>query len=143
MATATLGLSPAAPVSKPDRAAQVRRVWRESYSMSRRMMRPSARYTVGSRFPWTMDALRNRFGASGYAIAQAACRLAFDRATAGRGATGTPAQLQRQGLLGRAGQPLRSCAHVETFLDGRDRFALTVAGVLALREAEAAQLAHA
>ena len=52
------------------------------------MMRPSPSYTVGARLPWLMDAIRARFGASGYPVAQLAARLAFDRHTLGRGTTG-------------------------------------------------------
>jgi hypothetical protein len=173
MAKAICGLPPAAPLSKLDATDWTRATWYAAYSQARRQLRPSPRFTVGARFPWTMDALRNRFGASGYAIAQQAARLAFDRATAARGYAGTAAQLQRQGLVDRTGGPARACIHVERYagacvgwafdplcdLHGRradrryrvrqrrataaimaeDRFSLTVAGVLALREAEAAR----
>ena len=40
MSKATLGLSPAVTVSKPDRAADVRRVWRAAYSQARRLSLP-------------------------------------------------------------------------------------------------------
>src|SRR4051794_25193147 len=108
MSTATFVPTPAhVDLSSLDPADHARATFRAAYGMARRMMRPSSRYTVGARFPWTMDAIRARFGASGYPVAQQAARLAFDRATAGRGATGSVADLQRQGLLGRAGQPVR------------------------------------
>jgi hypothetical protein len=94
-----------------------RAIWRLAYSQSRRQLRPSPRFTVGSRFPWLMDAIRARFGASGYAVAQQAARLAFDRCTLGRGTAGTVAHLAREGLVDHAGRPTRA-ATVETFLDG-------------------------
>jgi hypothetical protein len=82
------------------------------------MMRPSPSYTVGARLPWLMDAIRARFGASGYPVAQLAARLAFDRHTLGRGTTGTIAQHQHQGLLDHAGRPTRA-ATVEPFRGGK------------------------
>src|SRR3954451_22634269 len=113
MSKATHGLSPAVALSKIDRAGQVRATWYASYSQARRQLRPSPRYTVDSRFPLAMGVLRNRFGASGYAIAQLACRLASDRSTAARGYAGSLDQLARQGLVDRAGRPGRSCTHLE------------------------------
>ena len=118
MAKATHTLKPAVLASKPDPATQARHVWRAAYSQSRRQLRPSPRHTIGARVAWLMDAIRARFGASGYPVAQQAARLAFDRHTLGRGTTGTIVQHQHQGLLDHAGRPTRA-ATVEPFLGGK------------------------
>ena len=114
MLQATCTLKPTLDVTKPDRAAQARAIFKAAYSQARRQLRPSPRYTVGARFPWAMNALRARFGASGWPVAQAACRLAFDRATAARGYAGPLDQLVRQGLVDSASRPVR-CVSVERY----------------------------
>src|SRR5689334_20967061 len=85
--------------SQPDREAQTRATWYASYRQARRQLRPSSRYTVGTRYGWTLDALRNRFGAAAWPITQAAARLAFDVAMIPKAPTGTTCELHKQGLV--------------------------------------------
>ena len=180
MQTATLVLSPTSFETKLDRAAQARAVFKAAFSQARRQLRPTPRYGLGSSYGWTLDALRNRFGAGAWPITQKAVAIAFDAATVARAATGTPAELARQGMLTRCVRleaaprggwswawthdPLaavnlnrsyrlhlarerravaRAMAEDRRALErgplGSDRYALTVLGVLALREAETAR----
>src|SRR4051794_9762372 len=85
-----------------DRAAQARETFRAAYSQARRQLRTSRRYGLGSRYGWTLDALRNRFGAGAWPITQKAVAIAFDAATVAKAATGTSDELARQGMLTRA-----------------------------------------
>src|SRR4051794_6320349 len=82
-------------------ARDARQLWRASYSQARRQLRPTRRFGLGSRYGWTLDALRNRFGASAWTVTQAAVRVAFDAATVAKAATGTREELARQGMLTR------------------------------------------
>src|SRR4051794_41692269 len=105
MATATHGLSPAVTLSKIDTPDWPRELWRAAYAMARRMIRDRRTTTAGTAWTWYLDAARKRFGASGWRIAQAAGRLAFDRRTVAYAATGSVADLERQGLVRRTARP--------------------------------------
>src|SRR3954452_7804178 len=83
-------------------ARDARQLWRASYSQARRQLRPTRRHGLGSRYGWTLDALRNRFGASAWPITHAALRVAFDAATVAKAATGSTEELAREGMLTRA-----------------------------------------
>jgi hypothetical protein len=189
MAKATLVHTPAAPAPKLDASDQARATFRAAYSMARRMVRDRRTSTAATAWTWYLDAARRRFGASGWRIAQAAGRLAFDRRTVTHARAGSVADLERQGLVRRTRRPRPGnltatvpyrCAAFERLRDcgfnmawsfdplassankglrvyraqrrrevaramaqdraamERSRFGLTVVGVLALREAEAA-----
>jgi hypothetical protein len=101
MATATLGLSPAALVSKPDTTNWTRELWRAPYRQARAMIRDGSRFGLGARYVWALGHLRRRFGASGWPIAQQAARVAFDLRSISRAATGTAEELERQGMVTR------------------------------------------
>ena len=102
MATATHNLGATAPVSKVDATDWTRELWLEAFAMARRMIRDGGRYGLGARYVWCLDHLRRRFGASGWKIAQAAARGAFDLRAVSKAATGTREQLAREGMLTRA-----------------------------------------
>src|SRR5690349_1846597 len=112
MSKATLNVPPAADLSKLDRAAEARHLWRLAYRQSRSMIRMDGRHGLDRRFVHCLDHLRRRFGPAGWPVVQRAARLVLDRRTACRGATGTVADLERQGLVDRAGRPVR-CVNVE------------------------------
>jgi hypothetical protein len=65
------------------------------------MIRDGARHGLGARYVWCLDHLRRRFGASGWPLCQRSARVAFDRRTVFKAATGTAEELARQGMLTR------------------------------------------
>src|SRR3954471_7125092 len=90
-----------ADLSKVDPSDRARAIFRAAHSQARRQLRTSSRYGLGSRYGRALDALRNRFGASGWKVAQAAVAIAFDGATIAKAATGTREELAREGMLTR------------------------------------------
>src|SRR3954447_16067694 len=66
------------------------------------MIRDGSRYGYGARYVWALDHMRRHFGASGWPVAQAAARVAFDLRAVSKAATGTREQLAREGMLTRA-----------------------------------------
>src|SRR3954447_1690910 len=102
MATATLDLGATAPVSKIDATDWTRELWLAAYRQSRAQIRDGGRYGLGARYVWCLGHLRRRFGASGWKIAQAAARVAFDLRAVSKAATGTVEELAREGMLPRA-----------------------------------------
>src|SRR3954464_15031683 len=96
MSKLPLDLSPTRAFSKIDHTDFTRELWRSAYSMARRMVRDRRTSTAATAWTWYLDAARKRFGASGWRIAQAPGRLAFDRRTAAYAATGSVADLERQ-----------------------------------------------
>src|SRR3954469_22295869 len=92
-------------LSKLDNQNWTRETWRAAYAMARRMVRDRASHGVGAAWTWYLDHARRRFGASGWRVAQAAGRLAFDRRTVGHAASGSVADLERQGLVRRTARP--------------------------------------
>src|SRR3954447_26377701 len=176
MSKATHGLSPAVTLSKPD----TRAISHAAYGMARRMIRDRATHGTGTALTWYFDHGFRRFGFDALPIVRAAGWAAFDQVHVSKAATGTPAELARQGMLTRCVRleraprggwswawthdPLaavnlnrsyrvhlarqrravaRAMAEDRRALErgplGSDRYALTVVGVLALREAEAAR----
>src|SRR3954447_20214227 len=98
-------LSPTRAFSKIDHTDFTRELWRSAYSMARRMVRDRRTSTAATAWTWYLDHARRRFGASGWKVAQAAGRLAFDRRTVGHAASGSVADLERQGLVRRTARP--------------------------------------
>src|SRR3954469_9999478 len=94
-------------LSKLDNQNWTRETWRAAYAMARRMIRDRASHGVGGAWTWYLDHARRRFGASGWRVTQAAGRLAFDRRTVGHAASGSVADLERQGLVRRTARPRR------------------------------------
>ena len=105
MATATLNLGATAPVSKIDATDWTRELWLEAFAMARRMIRDRAGHGIGAAYVWYLGHARKRFGASGWMIAQAAGHAVFDRRTVGYAASGSVADLERQGLVRRTRRP--------------------------------------
>src|SRR3954453_14235255 len=102
---ATRYLPSSVPVSKPDYRTWSRDLWLEAYSMARRMIRDRAGHGIGAPYVWYLGHARNRFGASGWRIAQAAGHAVFDRRTVAYAASGSVADLERQGLVRRTRRP--------------------------------------
>ena len=75
--------------------------------MARRMIRDRRTSTAATAWPWYLDHARRRFGASGWKVAQAAGRAVFDRRTVAYAASGSVADLERQGLVRRTARPRR------------------------------------
>ena len=105
MATATLNLGATAPISKIDATDWTRELWLEAFAMARRMIRDRAGHGIGAAYVWYLGHARKRFGASGWRIAQAAGHAVFDRRTVGYAASGSVADLERQGLVRRTRRP--------------------------------------
>src|SRR4051795_2095115 len=104
MAKATLTLSPAVTVSKLDTTEWSRELWLAAYRQARAQIRDRQTSTA---YVWALDHLRRRFGASGWPVAQAAAALAFERRIVSGAATGSVADLERQGLVRRTRRPRR------------------------------------
>src|SRR3954451_12299017 len=107
MSKATLNVRPAADLSKLDGMDWTRELWRAAYGMARRMIRDRLASTAATAWTWYLDAARKRFGASGWRIAQAAGPLAVGRRSVAYAATGSVADLERQGLVRRTARPRR------------------------------------
>jgi len=99
---ASLRLPPSSFTSKVDDRNWTREVWLAAYRQSRAQIRDGGRYGLGARYVWCLGHLRRRFGASGWKIAQAAARVAFDLRAVSKAATGTREELAREGMLTRA-----------------------------------------
>src|SRR6478609_5349963 len=98
---ASLRLPPSSCTSKLDDRNWTREVWLASYRQARAQIRDGGRYGLGARYVWCLGHLRRRFGASGWKIAQAAARVAFDLRAVSKAATGTREDLARQGMVTR------------------------------------------
>src|SRR5690242_16434427 len=107
MSKANPNLRPAAGLSKPDTRDWTRETWRAAYAMARRMVRDRRTSTAATAWTWYLDHARRRFGASGWRVAQAAGRLAFDRRTVAHARAGSVADLERQGLIRATAKPRR------------------------------------
>src|SRR5690242_3485965 len=177
---ASLRLPPSSFTSKRDDRSWTRELWLAAYRQARAQVRDGGRFGIGARYVWALGHLRRRFGVSGWPIAQQAARVAFDLRAVSKAATGTVAELARQGMLTRAvrleraprglgwcwaftfdelGSPntarslrrhrakrlrearavARAMAADRLALQAEERFAITPAGVAALRAAEAAR----
>ena len=107
MSKLPLDLSPGRAFSKIDRTDWTRELWRAAYRQSRAMIRDRGTTTAATAYVWALDHMRRRFGAPGWPVAQAAASLVFERRIVGRGAAGTVADLERQGLVRRTRRPRR------------------------------------
>src|SRR3954465_2092499 len=105
MSKAAFHLGATAPVSKIDATDWTRELWRAAFSMARRMIRDRQRHGIGAAYVWYLGHARKRFGASGWRIAQAAGHAVFDARTLGYAASGSVADLERQGLVRRTRRP--------------------------------------
>ena len=92
-------------VSNPDPRDWARELWNAAHAMARRMIRDRAGHGIGAAYVWYLGHARKRFGASGWRIAQAAGHAVFDRRTVGYAASGSVADLERQGLVRRTRRP--------------------------------------
>src|SRR3954447_5735922 len=101
MSTATSYLPASAHLSKIDATDWTREVWYASYRQSRAQIRDGGRFGLGARYVWCLGHLRRRFGASGWALAQRAARVAFDLRAVSKAAPGTREELAREGMLTR------------------------------------------
>ena len=101
MATATLVHTPPAPASKLDPTDRTRETWRAAYGMARRMVRDRATHGTGAALTWFFDHGFRRFGFNAMPIVRAAGWAVFDQLHVTKAATGTPAELARQGMLTR------------------------------------------
>src|SRR3954465_14228226 len=105
MSKAAFHLGATAPVSKIDITDWTRELWFEVYAMARRMIRDRAGHGIGAAYVWYLGHARKRFGASGWRTAQAAGHAVFGRRTVGYAASGSVADLERQGLVRRTRWP--------------------------------------
>src|SRR4051812_6768812 len=106
MATATFDLGATAPVSKIDATDWTRELWLEAFSMARRMIVAGKDHGLATRWTWFLQHARKRFTTStGWQIAQAAGHAVFDRRTVAYAASGSVADLERQGLVRRTRRP--------------------------------------
>src|SRR3954466_7167340 len=98
MATATLDWGATAPVSKIDATDWTRELWLAAFSMARRMIVAGKDHGLATRWAWYLGHPRRRFTPpTGWRIAQAAGRAVFDRRTVTFAASGSVADLERQG----------------------------------------------
>src|SRR4051812_31900862 len=106
MSTATSYLALSFPTSKVDATDWSRELWLAAYSMARRMIRDRRNGTVAAAWTWYLQHARRRFTTpTGWRIAQAAGHAVFDRRTVGYAASGSVADLERQGLVRRPRRP--------------------------------------
>src|SRR4051794_35805826 len=80
--------------------------------MARRMVRQRPGHSTGDALTWFFDHGCRRFGFDALPIVRAAGWAVFNRRHVTKAATGTPAELARQGLVNAAGQPVR-CVRLE------------------------------
>jgi hypothetical protein len=107
MSTASLRLPPSSLSSKVDNRNWPRELWRAAYRQSRAQIRDGGRYGLGARYVHCLGHLRRRFGVLGWGLAQAAASLVFERRIVSGAATGSVADLERQGLVRRTRRPRR------------------------------------
>src|SRR3954471_17816 len=101
MSKATLTLKSPAPLSKLDPTDRTRETFRAAYGMARRMVRDRASHGTGAALTWYLDHGFRRFGFNALPIVRAAGWAVFDQVHVTKAATGTPAELARQGMLTR------------------------------------------
>lgn len=98
---AICGLSPAVTLSKIDHTDRTRETWRAAYSMSRRMIRQRPGHSTGEALTWYLDHGFRRFGFNALPIVRAAGWAVFNQVHVTKAATGSKAELARQGMLTR------------------------------------------
>jgi hypothetical protein len=101
MSKATLTLRPVADLSKLDRTDFTHETWRAAFSMARRMVRQRPGHSTGEALTWYLDHGFRRFGFNALPIVRAAGWAVFNQVHVTKAATGTPAELARQGMLTR------------------------------------------
>src|SRR3954452_24886433 len=108
MSKAALNLGATAPVSKIDATDWTRELWLEAFAMARRMIVAGKDHGLATRWTWYLQHARRRFTTpASWRIAQAAGRGVFDRRTVTFAASGSLADLERQGLVRRTRRPRR------------------------------------
>src|SRR4051812_5771765 len=112
MSKLPLTLKPAAPLSKLDPTDWTRATFRAAYGMARRMVRQRPGRSTGAALTWYLDHGFRRFGFDAMPIVRAAGWAVFNQLHVSKAATGTPAELARQGMVNPAGQPVR-CVRLE------------------------------
>jgi hypothetical protein len=106
MSKATFNLARPVTVSKLDTTGWSRELWNAAHAMTRRMIRDRAGHGIGTAWTWYLQHARRRFTTpTGWRIAQAAGHAVFDRRTVGYAASGSVADLERQGLVRRTRRP--------------------------------------
>jgi len=101
MSKLPLDLSPTRAFSKPDTTDSRRATFRAAHAMARRMVKQRPGGSTGEALTWFFDAGFRRFGYAALPIVRAAGWAVFDRLHVTKAATGTPAELARQGMLTR------------------------------------------
>ena len=104
---ASLGLPPSSLTSKVDDRSWTHELWLAAYRQARAQIRDRRNSTAASAYVWCLGHLRRRFGPAGWAICQAAASLVFDRRIVSGAATGSIADLERQGLIRPTRRPRR------------------------------------
>src|SRR3954470_17364743 len=108
MSTATSYLALSFPTSKVDATDWTRELWLEAFSMARRMIVAGKDHGLATRWTWYLAHARRRFTTpTDWRIAQAAGHAVFDRRTVAYAASGSVADLERQGLVRRTRRPRR------------------------------------
>src|SRR4051794_8821832 len=79
-----------------------RQLWRDAYAMARRMIRARDGHAVTDALQWFEHHAYRRFGQAAYATVIEAGSLVFHERLLTWGASGTIAELERQGLVRRA-----------------------------------------
>src|SRR3954465_1434285 len=106
MSKAAITLQPTSAVSKLDPTDWSHELWRAAHAMARRMIRDRAGHGIGAAYVWYLGHARRRFTTpTGGRVAQAAGHAVFDRRTVGYAASGSVADLERQGLVRRTRRP--------------------------------------
>src|SRR3954463_778165 len=106
MSTANRNLGATAPVSKIDPTDWTREVWLEAFAMARRMIVAGKDHGLATRWTWYLAHARRRFTTpTDWRIAQAAGHAVFYRRTVAYAASGSVADLERQGLVRRTRRP--------------------------------------
>src|SRR3954471_7040703 len=106
MSKATFNLARPVTVSKLDTTDWSREVWNAAHAMARRMIRDRAGHGIGAAWNWYLQHARRRFTTpASWRIAQAAGHAVFDRRTIAYAASGSVADLERQGLVRRTRRP--------------------------------------
>src|SRR6476661_307907 len=101
MSKLSLDLSPTRAFSKIDVTNYSRELWRAAYSMARRMVKQRPGHSTGEALTWYFDHGFRRFGFNAMPIVRAAGWAIFNQLHVTKAATGTPAELARQGMLSR------------------------------------------
>jgi hypothetical protein len=101
MLTAELVSTPTPDLSQLDRIDWTRELWREAFSMARRMVKVRPGHSTGESLTWYFDHGFRRFGYAALPLVRAAGWCAFNERLVTKAATGTREELARQGMLTR------------------------------------------